>query len=123
MANIHSYKDNYRGEGILEENARPKVIIFWKSRHIDCFRAKWSLMNSHLNGWEGHWSTAETMPWLLAERATECQLACPVSVLVHTAEWIHGFSEYEATLANFFYMKYLEYVSETLWDYCLDVCV
>ena len=34
---------------------------------------------------------------------------------------IDRFLEYEATSANFFYLKYLEYVSETLWDYCLDV--
>ena len=28
-------KDNYRGEGILEENARPKVIIFCNSRPLN----------------------------------------------------------------------------------------
>ena len=38
--------------------------------------------------------------------------ACPVSVLVRMVAWIHGFSEYEPTSANFFYMKYLEYVSQ-----------
>ena len=29
--------------------------------------------------------------------------------------------EYEPTLGYFFYQKYLEYVSETWQDYCLDV--
>ena len=31
-----SYKDNHRREGIRYANARPKVIIFCKSRPSDC---------------------------------------------------------------------------------------
>ena len=34
-----------------------------------------------------------------------------------------SFSEYWPTSGNFFYQKYLEYVSEIWQDYCLDVWV
>ena len=43
------------------------------------------------------------------------QLAFLVLVLVHMVEWIQRCFEYEATSANFFYLKYLKLCGITVW--------
>ena len=75
---------------------------------------------------QSHWGEAETIVREGLQGITESWSATwpsqsHLAVCVHTM-W-SDFSEYEATFGNFFYYKYLEYVSEILWNYCLDTCL
>ena len=60
---MRSYKDNYRREGIRVANARPKVIIFCKSR--------WDLV---------------TLQWFYAVRAFRRRMFCTVN-RISCCEW------------------------------------
>ena len=63
------YKDNYRREGIRVANARPKVIIFCKSR--------WDLV---------------TLQWFYAVRAFRRRMFCTVN-RISCCEWFTNFDD------------------------------